>query len=139
MHKALLVILVAMFSGCNPEPGNPEDIYLAYMARSAQGMSFDNELGFWSKQKIAQLEEKIESLMERSGKNRQEAIDFYMDFSKRIAECTALELVSKEVIQSTANIVFAATGTCGEVTDSRHKVRLVFEREWKLDDVEMAF
>lgn len=139
MHIALVVILAMLLSGCDSEPVSPEEVYRAYIARSAEGMSFDEELDFWSEEKLAQLKEKLESLMERSGKTREEAIALYMDISKRTAECTALELLSKEVGQSTANIVFAATDTCGEATDARHNIRLVLEQEWKLEEVEVVF
>jgi len=125
-------------SGCDLEPASPEAVYMAYVARSAEGMSFDDELEFWSKEKLGQLEERLESLMERSGKTRSEAIELYMDFSEQTAKCTALNLISKEIVQSTANIVFSATDTCGEASDTRHKIRLVLEHEWKLDDVEVV-
>ena len=111
---------------------------MTHIARSAAGMSFDDELDYWSEEKIAQLDERLESLMERSGRTREEAIKLYMDISKRTAECTALELLSKEVVQSTANLVFAVTDTCGEVTDAHHNIRLVLEQEWKLEEVEVV-
>ena len=139
MRTALLVIFVMLLIGCDSKPVSPEKVYIAYIARSAEGISFDDDLEFWSEEKLAQLEERIESLMERSGRTREKAIELYMDISKRTAKCTALELISKEVVQSTANIVFAATDTCGDASDARHNVQLVFEREWKLDEVEVVF
>jgi hypothetical protein len=139
MRIALLVILLMFLIGCDSKPVSPEKTYRAYIARSAEGMSFDEELDFWSEEKIAQLDERLESLMQRSGRTREKAIELYMDVSKRTAKCTALELVSKEVVQSTANIIFAATDTCGDESDTRHNIQLVLEQEWKLDEVEVVF
>ena len=139
MRIALLVILVILLIGCDSKPISPEKVYIDYIARSAEGMSFDDELDFWSEEKNAQLEERLESLMERSGRTREKVIELYMDMSERAAKCTALELISKEVFQSTASIVFAATDICGDASDTRHNIQLVLEQEWKLNEVEVVF
>lgn len=138
MRLALLVIFVMVLSGCDSESMGPEEVYMTYVARSAEGLSFDEELVFWSEDKLSQLEERLESLMKRSGRTRDEAIGLYMDISKRTAECTTLELLSKGIVGNTASMVFAATDTCGEATASTHNVQLVLEDEWKLDEVEIV-
>ena len=136
--KILLLISAVLLSGCEPEPAAPDEVYRAYVSRSANGMSFEQELEFWSVQKVEELEARLQSLMERSQRSREEAIQLYMDISRRTAECTSLELETEEISAASAKLVFSATDTCGDAQTARHHVRLVLEDEWKLDEVEIT-
>ena len=121
-------------------PQSPVDFYLYYHARSAAGMSFAEDVGFHSSRAIADVESKVESMMERSGKSRDELEAFYLELSQGMARCTALTLTDERIEGNTAYLEFDTENTCpSEQSDvSKHRIKLVKEDGWKLDEVEIV-
>ena len=121
-------------------PQSPADFYLYYHARSAAGMSFEEELSFHSSRAIADVESKVESMMERTGKSRDELEALYLELSKGGAKCTALTLTDERIDGNTAHLEFDTENTCPAVQSdiSKHRVKLVKEDGWKLDEVEIV-
>jgi hypothetical protein len=121
-------------------PQSPVDFYLYYHARSAAGMSFEEDVSFHSSRAIADVERKVESMMERSGKSRDELEALYLELFQGMAQCTALTLTDERIEGNMAYLEFDTENTCpSEQSDiSKHRVRLVKEEGWKLDEVEIV-
>lgn len=119
---------------------SPVDFYLHYHARSAAGMSFEEDVSFHSSRAIADVEGKVESMMERTGKSRDELEALYLELSQGGAQCTALMLTDERIEGNTAYLEFDTENTCPSVQSdiSKHRVKLVKEDGWKLDEVEIV-
>lgn len=143
LQRRACVTLFAVFllSACGQQSQSPSDVYLAYHERAAQGMSFDEESSYFSARQRAGLDEKIASMMERTGKSHDEITSLYLDVSRDTAKCSTLSLVEERIEGDNAYLVFDATGSCPDTatSDSRHEVKLVQEGGWKFDEVEIIF
>jgi hypothetical protein len=121
-------------------PQSPVDFYLYYHARSAAGMSFEEDVTYHSSRAVADVDGKIQSMMERTGKSRDEVIQLYLDLSQGAAHCTTLTLLDERIEGDKAYLEFDTDNTCPEEQSdiSKHRVKLVKEDGWKLDEVEIV-
>ena len=140
-RACLTLFAVFLLSACGQQAQSPSDVYLAYHERSAQAMSFDEESSYFSARQQAGIDEKIASMVERTGKSHDEITSLYLKVSQDTAKCSTLSLVEERIEGDNAFLVFDATGNCPETptSDSRHEVTLVQENGWKFDEVEIIF
>jgi hypothetical protein len=119
---------------------SPVDFYLYYHARTAAGMSFEEDVSFHSSRAVADVESKVNSMMERTGKSRDELEALYLELSQGGAQCTELALKDERIEGDTAYLEFDTIDTCPSVPSdiSIHRVKLVREDGWKLDEVEIV-
>lgn len=129
----------AVLCACAPPAQSPSEVYLEYQTRSAEGITIDEDMSYWTSARVATLEDKIVSLAQRMEKSREEAIEFYLDFSRKTAACSAFEVLEERVEDTEAYLVLESRDVCQPdlVDPSTHKVKLVFEKGWKIDDVEI--
>jgi hypothetical protein len=134
------LVTVAAMNGCSPPAKSPSEIYLEYQTRSAEGLTFDEDMSYWSSARVETVDEKIVALATRMEKSREEAVEFYLDLSKRTAACSEFELLEERVEDREAYLELLARDICQPdlVDPSTHKVKLVLERSWKIDDVEVV-
>lgn len=137
----LFLMLISMFVACGQAELAPSEVYLNYHARSAQGLSFEEESSFFSARQVASIDEKIASMEEQTGRSRDELTELYLDMSRDSAKCSSLSLVKERIEGDAAFLVFDATNSCPDesISDARHEVKLVREDGWKLDEVEIIF
>lgn len=142
MSKVFLCLMIvsSLLVACGQQAESPSEVYLDYHARSAQGMSFEEDASFYSSSKVSEVADKLAVLVAQSGRTRDEAIRLYLDISRDTARCSKLNLTEEKIEGGIAYLVFDATGTCGAefAAGSQHKVTLVLENGWKLDDVEIV-
>lgn len=140
MRTMIALAVMAALCACAPPPQSPSEVYLEYQTRSAEGITLDEDMSYWSSAKVAALDDKITSLATRMGKSREEAIEFYLDFSRKTAACSAFEVLEERVEEKDAYLVLESQDVCQPdlVDPSTHKVKLVFEKGWKIDEVEIV-
>ena len=118
---------------------SPVDFYLYYHERSAAGMSFEEDVSFHSSRAIADIERKVEAMMQRTGKSRDELEALYLELFQGAAQCTALALAGERTEGNTAYLEFDTENTCpSDESDVKHRVKLVKEDGWKVDEVEIV-
>ena len=138
-HVLILAAAACVLFACSKPGETPAEVYLDYHARSAEGMTFEEDITYYSAATLATVEDRIASLVERSGRTREEAIELYLDLSQAGAKCSRLELVEERIDGATAELVFNASSTCPDASSpSQQKVTLVLEGGWKLEDVEIV-
>lgn len=75
--------------------------------------------------------------MKQMNKSRDEVIAVYLEFSKGLAKCKEIFLVSEVIEEEKASLEFSQRDICGTKSTSTEKklVKMVKEGNWKIDDV----
>ncbi|PCJ36248.1 MAG: hypothetical protein COA75_08450 [Cellvibrionales bacterium] len=133
LSSALLTFLLF---GCSVEQ-SPSQVYVEYNSRVMAGMSFDDEKLYFSKKKQQEVESKMPQYMKQMNKSRDEVITVYLEFTKGLARCKEISLLSETIATETASLEFSQRDVCGNESTSTEKqvVKMVKEGGWKIDDV----
>jgi len=124
--------------GC-AEPESPSQFYERYNQRVIDGISFADDAAHFSARKRAQVEARLAALPAGES-GREQMIASYLQFSREVARCKTLQLQSQQVQEQRAELLYAQTDSCGKAAaePEKHKVILVWEDGWKIDEVEIA-
>ena len=127
-----------LLAGCS-EPELPSQFYERYNQKVIDGISFAEDAAHFSAGKRAQVEARLAALP-AGEQGREQMIAAYLQFSREVARCKALQLQSQQVEEQRAELVYAQTDRCGKAAAEAetHKVTLVWEDGWKIDAVEIA-
>lgn len=130
------VLLASLLFSCSVEK-SPSQVYIEYNSRVIAGISFDDEKVYFSKRKQQEVESKMPQYMKQMNKSRDEVIAVYLEFSKGLAKCKEISLVSEVIETEKASLEFSQKDTCGNESTSTEKqvVKMVKEGGWKIDDV----
>ena len=137
MTKSLSsVLLASLLFSCSVEK-SPSQVYIEYNSRVIAGLSFDDEKVYFSKRKQQEVESKMPQYMQQMTKSRNEVIAVYLEFSKSLAKCKEISLVSEVIETKKASLEFSQKDICGNESTSTEKqvVKMVKEGGWKIDDV----
>ena len=129
-------LLTSLLFGCSVEQ-SPSQVYIEYNSRVIAGISFDDEKVYFSKRKQQEVESKMPQYMKQMNKSRDEVIAVYLEFSKGLAKCKEISLLSEAIATETASLEFSQRDVCGNESISTEKqvVKMVKEGGWKIDDV----
>lgn len=135
-----LALLVSLLFSCSVEK-SPSQIYLEYNSRVITGISFDDEKAYFSKRKQQEVELKMPQYIKQMNKPRDEVIAIYLEFSKGLAKCKEIFLVSEVIETEKASLEFSQKDICGNESTSTENqvVKMVKEGSWKIDDVVISF
>ena len=130
------VLLASLLFSCSLEK-SPSQVYIEYNSRVIAGLSFDDEKVYFSKRKQQEVESKMPQYMKQMTKSRNEVIAVYLEFSKSLAKCKEISLVSEVIETKKASLEFSQKDICGNESTSTEKqvVKMVKEGGWKIDDV----
>jgi hypothetical protein len=130
------ICIPLLLAGCS-EPELPSQFYERYNQKVIDGISFAEDAAHFSAAKRAQVEARLAASGEQG---REQMISAYLQFSREVARCKALQLQSHQVEEQRAELVYAQTDRCGKAAAEAemHKVTLVWEDGWKIDAVEIA-
>ncbi|MBV1909791.1 MAG: hypothetical protein KUG78_10755 [Kangiellaceae bacterium] len=130
------VLLASLLFSCSVEK-SPSQVYIEYNSRVIAGLSFDDEKVYFSKRKQQKVESKMPQYMKQMTKSRNEVIAVYLEFSKSLAKCKEISLVSEVIETKKASLEFSQKDICGNESTSTEKqvVKMVKEGGWKIDDV----
>ena len=75
--------------------------------------------------------------IKQMNKSRDEVIAVYLEFSKGLAKCKEILLVSEVIQTDKALLEFSQKDICGNESTSKEKqvVKMVKEGGWKIDDI----
>ena len=129
-------LLASLLFGCSVEE-SPSQVYIEYNSRVIAGINYDDEKFYFSKRKRQEVESKIPQYMKQMNKSRDEVIAVYLEFSKGLAKCKEISLLSEAIATETASLEFSQRDVCGNESISTEKqvVKMVKEGGWKIDDV----
>lgn len=117
-----------------------DETYRAYNDEIMNGAGYEVEKSFYTERKQAEVEEQIPVYMERMGKERDEVLAMYSQFSQDEARCNAIELVEEQSDDDSAYLEYAQTNTCGEEPEpaGKQKIRMIMTDDgWKIDELEV--
>ena len=131
-----LALFVSLLFGCSTEK-SPSLVYIEYNSRVIAGISFGDEKKYFSKRKQQEVESKMPQYMKQMNKSRDEVIAIYLEFSKGLAKCKEISLVSEIIETNKASLEFSQKDICGNESTSTAKqlVKMVKESGWKIDNV----
>ena len=129
-------LLTSLLFGCSVEQ-SPSQVYIEYNSRVIAGINYDDEKFYFSKRKRQEVESKMPQYMKQMNKSRDEVIAVYLEFSKGLAKCKEISLLSEAIATETASLEFSQRDVCGNESISTEKqvVKMVKEGGWKIDDV----
>lgn len=132
----LLSITLFLLAACSSDK-SPSEVYEEYNAKVVQGINFVDDKAYYTKRKLKEVESKFPQYMKSMKKSREEVIEFYIDFSKKLAECKEIKLVKEVVENNTATLEYSQKDICGNESSSKEKqtIRMIKEGGWKIDDV----
>jgi hypothetical protein len=115
-------------------------VYIEYNSKVIGGIDYDEEKAYYSKRKQQEVELKVPQYMEQMKKSREEVIEFYVNFSRAVAKCKELTLVSEVINGNTSILEYSQKDICGNESTSKEKqvIYMVEENGWKLDRVEIS-
>jgi len=136
MKPLSLALFVFLLFGCSTEK-SPSLVYIEYNSKIIVGISFDDENDYFSKRKQQEVELKMPQYMKQMNKSRDEVIAIYLEFSKGLAKCKEISLVSEIIETNKASLEFSQKDICGNESTSTAKqlVKMVKEGGWKIDNV----
>jgi len=117
-----------------------DETYRAYNDEIIDGAGYDVEKTFYTERKQVEVEEQIPFYMERMGKEREEVLAMYTQFSQDEARCNDLELIEERVDGDNAYLEYAQTNTCGEEPRPAGKQKIRLQKTgdgWKIDELEI--
>lgn len=143
MRRYSFAALLILSLGACASPRDPSDVYEEYNQRVIAGMSFEEEMDYFTSRKRQEVEQQLPEMMSRTGRTRAEVIDVYQDFSRQMAKCTEITLAEERIEEATAYLVYDQRDTCGSESGTneaggKQSVRLVDEDGWKIDEVEIS-
>ena len=135
---SLSVILVLLI-GCSSEK-TPSQVYDEYNSKVINRININDDKAYYSKRKQDEVESKFPEYMKKMDKSREEVIEFYLNFSRELAKCKELKLVSEVIIGEGAILKYSQKDICGNATDTeeRQLIRMINEGGWKIDDIEIS-
>lgn len=131
-----LGLFLSLLFSCSAEK-SPNQVYIEYNSKVIAGISFDDEKGYFSRRKQQEVESKMPQYMKQMNKSRDEVIAVYLEFSKGLAKCKEILLVSEVIQTDKALLEFSQKDICGNESTSKEKqvVKMVKEGGWKIDDI----
>jgi len=135
---SLSVILVLLI-GCSSEK-TPGQVYDEYNSKVINGINFNDDKAYYSKRKQDEVESKFPEYMKKMDKSREEVIEFYLNFSRELAKCKELKLVSEVINGEEAVLKYSQKDICGNAinAEERQLIRMINEGGWKIDDIEIS-
>lgn len=142
MKIKLTILRLAVFAiaGCSQSsPVNsmtPDETFRAYNQLVIEGISFEDTKKYHSKAFVAKVEKQIETMQKTNDNSFEAFITLYLHGQMAVAKCAEYTLVSEEVEETTAYLVYDRKDICNgdKVTLGGDKIRLIFENGWKIDD-----
>lgn len=135
--KPLTLTLVFLsLIGCSTEK-SPSQIYEEYNSRVTDGVSYEEEKAYYTKQKQQEVESKLPQYMKQMNKSRDDVIELYLNLSREVAKCKEITLDSEVIEGDTALLEYSQKDVCGNksATTEKQKVRMKNEGGWKIDEV----
>jgi len=131
-----LGLFLSLLFSCSAEK-SPNQVYIEYNSKVIAGISFDDEKGYFSRRKQQEVESKMPQYIKQMNKSRDEVIAVYLEFSKGLAKCKEILLVSEVIQTDKALLEFSQKDICGNESTSKEKqvVKMVKEGGWKIDDI----
>lgn len=141
-HRHPAALLILALSACSSSKA-PSAVYEEYNQRVIAGMSFEDEMEYYTRRKRLQVEEQFPELMSRMDRTRAEVIETYQRVSREVAKCMEITLADERIDGATALLVYDQTNTCeGTSADGgasgKQSIRMIDEGGWKIDEVEIA-
>jgi hypothetical protein len=135
----LIATVITFLIGCTSDK-SPNQFYLEYKSKVNDGINYDEEKVYYSKRKLQEVEFKFPRYIEQMKKSREEVIGFYLKFSREVAKCKEITLISETINGDKSIIEYSQKDICGNESNSLEKqvVRMVKESGWKLDSVEVS-
>lgn len=127
--------ITLLLVGC-AEPESPSEFYERYNQKVIDGLSFAEDAAHFSARKRAQVEARLAA----AEQGREQLIAAYLQFSREVARCKTLHLQSQQLQEQRAELLYTQTDSCGNAAaePEKHRVKLVWEDGWKIDEVEIA-
>lgn len=116
----------------------PQAAYAAYNRGIVDGISYEQEASWYSARNREVVEARIDALMERTNRSRDEVLAYYLSFTREYARCVDIELIQANVEGAQAELLYRQTNHCdsSEAMPQR-KVQMIDENGWKIDQMEL--
>lgn len=134
-----LSVILVLLIGCSSEK-TPSQVYDEYNSKVINGINFNDDKAYYSKRKQDEVESKFPEYMKKMDKSREEVIEFYLNFSRELAKCKELELVSEVINGEAATLKYSQKDICGNAInmEERQLIRMINEGGWKIDEIEIS-
>jgi len=125
--------------GCSAEK-SPSQVYEEYNSKVVAGISYDEDKAYYTKRKQQEVESKVLQYVKQMNKSRGEVVEVYLNFSREVAKCKEIMLVTETIEGNNALLEYSQKDICGNESASSEKqvVRMESENGWKIDDVEIS-
>lgn len=139
VNKLVSALLLSTLAACSTEP-TPSQVYAEYTAKVIEGISYADDMRYYSQRKQQEVEARMPDYMKQMKKTREEAIQVYLDFSREVAKCKEITLQREAIEDNTAVLVYSQTDICGNASTGAEKqtVKMIREAGWKIDEVEIS-
>jgi hypothetical protein len=131
-----LTLLVTLLFGCSMEK-SPSQVYIEYNSKVIAGISYEDDKAYFSERKRREVESKMPQYIKQMNKSGDEVIALYLEFSRGLAKCKEISLVSEVIESDMASLEFSQKDICGNESTSteKQKIKMIKEGGWKIDDV----
>lgn len=142
-HPLINLVLTLMLAtpifltACQYNSSSPSEVYEKYNQHVINGMTFEEEKHYFTKQKQLEVERKIPLYMAQMNKSKEEVIAFYLRFTQNLAKCKHIKLTEQNTSGDEAVLIYQQTDTCGNQSTQTEKqtIKLKYENGWKIDDI----
>lgn len=135
----LLALASAVLLLACSEGDTPQAAYAAYHRGIADGMSFEQETAWYSARNRDYVESRIDALMERTNRSRDEVLAYYLNFTREYARCVEIELMAAKVDGLQAELRYRQSNRCdAEALLPERQIYMVNENGWKIDRMELV-
>lgn len=117
----------------------PQAAYAAYHRGIVDGISYEQEASWYSARNREVVESRIDALMERTNRSRDEVLAYYLSFTREYARCVDIELMEVSVEGLHAELLYQQTNHCDSSEAMPQRlIYMVNENGWKIDKMELS-
>ena len=123
--------VVFLLAGCDSEASEkPHEVYDRYYKLILAGRTFEQDKAFYSKSRQAEVMAKLQA----SGPVLEKTLELYLKFTKQIAACGELTLLTETIDGKRATVIYSRKDTCADSSgsDGREVIEMVDEAGWKI-------
>ncbi len=134
--KLSVAIAVVFIGACSTADESPDEVFREYRRHVAAGLTFEEEMSFYSSRNRQQIESRI-----AAKEPTIMTLPEYLAWSSKMSRCTEIKITDESVSTDVASLTYDVTKICEDYSDDRVKlqVRLVREYGWKIDEMKFVF
>ena len=130
--------MIVSLSACREEErAAPDAVYKSYYAKVIEGRTFEEDVSYHSKSRVAEIMAQLESGASGSEEATNQIKDLYLDFSQNLAKCGDLTLREERVDEDAAQLIYDVEDTCSTGGNGELHIQMVYEDGWKIASDEL--